>query len=62
MKSLGAVEIIAHTLKKVVDEAKHEGEIVIYMNAHCGGIRSVIIDVSEKKTSRFEFSGAEKIN
>lgn len=59
MKSFAAVAIIERMLGKVVDENKHEGEIIVRMNCHCGGIRNVQIDVDEKKTASFIFSGNE---
>ena len=60
MKADAATKTIERVLKKVVDEDRHEGDIIIRMNCHCGGIRKVIIDVDEKKTASFEFDGTEK--
>ena len=60
MKALEATETIGRMLKKIVDENRHTGDIVVSMSCNQGGIRAVKIEVVETRTSSFEFSSQKK--
>ena len=60
MKAIEATETIGRVLKKVVEDNRHTGNIIVSMNCNQGGIRSIKIEVEETRTSSFEFSSQKK--
>ena len=60
VKATDAADTIGRLLKKVVEEGRHTGEIVIRMNCNQGGIRAVNFEVIDTRVTTFEFSGEQK--